>query len=161
MIVASASFFEGHKLVPTMVVAVIITGLNTYLGTLLIAANKRKLVALLTTISALVCIVFNLIFVPLFGYWGSIYTTIFAVSIISVASYFKLNIKSIILWYQIGLILAVLIIPFYLDRYILNFDIYLKIIVKLFITLTVFVVSFPLLGINIFNRHLLKLKLIK
>lgn len=160
-IVASASFFEGHKLVPAMVIAVIITGLNTYLSTLFIAASKRRLVAVLTTISATVCIIFNLIFVPLFGYWGSIYTTIFAVSIISIVSYLKLSVKASILWYQIVLILAVFIVPFYLDKYVLNAHFYLKILIKLFITLTVFVLSFPLLGINMINRNLLKLKLSK
>jgi len=161
LMITSPSFFEGHKLVPAMVIAVIITGLNTYLGTLFIAANKRRLVAVLTTISAIVCITFNLIFVPLFGYWGSIYTTIFAVSIISIVSYLKLNVKTSILWYQAVLILAVFIVPFYLDGYLINTHFYFKILIKLFITLTVFIISFPLLGINMINRNLLKLNLSK
>lgn len=162
MMAASKSFYEGYRLMPTMVIAVIISGLNTYTGTLLIAANKRKLVAVLTTISAVVCIIFNFVFVPLLGYWGSLYATIFAVSIITIVSYIKLNPNMRVVSYQIVLLLMVFFVPLYMDKYIMANHFFVKILIKLLMSIVVFLVSFPLLGINAFNAiNLRKLKIIK
>ncbi|WP_342330321.1 oligosaccharide flippase family protein [Pedobacter sp. FW305-3-2-15-E-R2A2] len=151
-IIASENFFVGHELVPAMVVAVSITGLNTYLGTLLIANDKRKLVAVLTTISAVLCIALNLIFVPFFGYWGSIYSTILAVSVITVVSYTKLNLKMNVVYYQIVVLSLIILAPYYLNEATSEMNFFLRVSLKLLFTLIVFFVSFSALKIDIFKE---------
>jgi O-antigen/teichoic acid export membrane protein len=151
-LIAAKNFFVGHELVPAMVVAVSITGLNTYLGTLLIANDKRKLVAVLTTISAVLCIVLNLIFVPFFGYWGSVYSTILAVSVITVVSYTRLNLKMNVVYYQIVVLTLIILAPYYLNGATSEMNFFIRILLKLLFTLIVFFVSFSALKIDIFKE---------
>lgn len=152
MIIASKEFFIGHELVPAMVVAVIITGLNTYLGTLLIAGDKRKVVALLTTISAVICVALNLLLVPLFGFWGSVYATIFAVSVSTIFYYWRLGSRIDILIYQVMTLFLVIGAPLYFNHLLFEMSLLVIIPVKLLFVLTIFFISFWILKMPIFEQ---------
>lgn len=158
-IVASKSFYEGHHLVPFMIVAVVIAGFNTYLSTLLIAANKQKLISILTVISAILCIMLNLILVPMFGVWGSIVATIISVAIITLFCCIKLKIYGLLQYYQVLSLIFIVAVPVFLNYHPLFLSTYLNILAKVIILILFLVSSILTLKIPIITKiHQLKLK---
>ena len=70
----SRKFLDAYKLVGWLVVPVIISGLTTFLGTLLIADHRQKLITKATLISLLITFAGNLTLIKILGVYGAIWT---------------------------------------------------------------------------------------
>lgn len=159
MIATSGVFREGYKLVPLLIVSVVIAGVNTYLNVLMIANKKQKMVSLVSTISAVISVILNFIFIPYFGCYGAIIAS--ACSFLFSNIIFQLN-TFIIEKYihtQIALMLLIIIVPMVYDTYFdINFiaNIILKLVFSLlFVLLTIIVFK---IDINFIRRKFLKPK---
>jgi O-antigen/teichoic acid export membrane protein len=67
----SSQYYSAYQYVVYLVIAVIISGMNTFFGTLLIADNRKKVVAWSSVISAVLSVVANLILIKSFGVLGA------------------------------------------------------------------------------------------
>jgi O-antigen/teichoic acid export membrane protein len=67
----SSQYYSAYQYVVYLVIAVIISGMNTFFGTLLIADNRKKVVAWSSVISAGLSVVTNLILIKSFGVLGA------------------------------------------------------------------------------------------
>lgn len=162
IIATSGVFREGYKLVPLLIVSVVIAGVNTYLNVLMIANKKQKMVSLVSTISAVISVILNFIFIPYFGCYGAIIAS--ACSFLFSNIIFQLNtfiIEKYILT-QIALMLLIIIVPTVYDTYFdINFivNIVLKLVLSLlFVLLTIIVFK---IDINFIRRKFFKTEILK
>lgn len=77
-IVTSKAFYAGHRIVPFLVISVVIAGINTFLGTLLVARGRQKQISASLVCASLVSLALNLILDPVLGYWGAVIGSITA-----------------------------------------------------------------------------------
>ncbi len=80
LLFTSAQFYPSEKYIVYLVIAVIISGLNTFFTTLLIADNHRKVVTYSSLIAAIVSFIGNLVLIKnTSGVWGAVYCINFVV----------------------------------------------------------------------------------
>ena len=76
LLFTSSGFMQAWPLVPFLAIPVILAGLTTFLGTLLIADHRQHLITRATLLSVLLTIVGNLVLIPLIGVYGAILSSI-------------------------------------------------------------------------------------
>ena len=115
-LMTSSQFYEGYLLVPVIMVGVIMTGQNVIFGGILIAEKNTKIVGLSTIIGALVNIVFNFIFIPLWGTFAAALSVAVSFTVINLMLYWKINLKGVQIkpeLYSLLLFLIINILLFY------------------------------------------------
>jgi O-antigen/teichoic acid export membrane protein len=132
-LMTSHAFYKGYLLVPLIMVGVIMTGQNVIFGGVIIAEKNTKIMGLSTIIGAVINIIFNLTFIPI---WGSM-----AAAASVAISYFAIN---FLLYYNIQmkeksiksefLALAIFSVTNFLVLIFFKFELSLKsVIIKSFI----------------------------
>lgn len=118
-LMTSSQFYEGYLLVPVIMVGVIMTGQNVIFGGILIAEKNTKIVGLSTIIGAIVNIVFNFIFIPLWGTFAAALSVAVSFTVINLMLYWKINLKGVQIKPELYSLLLFLIINIFLF-YIFN-----------------------------------------
>ncbi|HEU4609740.1 MAG TPA: oligosaccharide flippase family protein [Chitinophagaceae bacterium] len=143
----SKSFFAGYKIISIMTVSVIISGVNVYLNTLLIAATRHKIISVATVISAVISIVVNILLISKIGYTGAAIAAILASCTANVISHANIKMQHRLIIPQVILLLLVAGMPFLMD-YLLpgTMLIWGAIFIKVIIILAFAGIAFLLLG---------------
>lgn len=94
-LMTSRQFYKGYLLVPVIMVGVIMTGQNVIFGGILIAEKNTKIVGLSTIVGAVANIIFNLIFIPLWGTFAAALSVAFSYTIINLMLYWKIKLKGV------------------------------------------------------------------
>jgi O-antigen/teichoic acid export membrane protein len=89
----SSQYLPAEKYVVYLVVAVIISGINTFLTTLLIANNSRKVITYTFLAAAGISFIANLLFIKYFGVLGACIASIISFLIIYIFYYKKVVLK--------------------------------------------------------------------
>jgi O-antigen/teichoic acid export membrane protein len=152
LIATSGVFIKGYKIVPYLIIAVLISGINTYYSMLLVADKKNKLQSLTFTLNAIINVALNFLFIPYFGFYGAIVASVISFLITNLV--FQKNVKLAKKYFLGQLILAglIVIVPVFLNNYI-NTSIFATIVIKL-ICSSIFLV----LGILLFKINYAQLK---
>lgn len=157
-IIATSGFFrEGYKLVPLFIVSVIVSGINTYLGVLMIANNKQKIVSLISIMSAIISVILNFLLIPYLGTHGAIIASALSFIFCNIILQFNTVIPNKFISAQIFLVLLIIFIPFTFDLYCGN-NILINIILKSFISILFILLSLIMLKINIIDLKSLRYK---
>jgi len=148
VIATSGVFREAYRIVPYLIISVVISGINTYYGILLIANKKTIQVSSIFILSAIINIVLNFVFVPYYGYYGAIIAS--TISFLAANLIFQHNIiiNNKHLTAQAVLIILVVVIPVLYDRYIES-TIIISLVFKAILCVIYCTISFLMLGINI------------
>ncbi|MGI8952515.1 MAG: oligosaccharide flippase family protein [Chitinophagaceae bacterium] len=85
----SSQYYAAGMYVVYLVVAAIISGINIFLGTLLIADGKRKIISYSSFIAAVVSFIVNVLFIKYFGVLGACIASILSFLTVSVFYYRK------------------------------------------------------------------------
>lgn len=118
VIATAGPFREAYKLVPFLVISAVISGINTYLGILMIAGNKQKMVSMILLTSALISVVLNFVFIPYFGYYGAIIASSISFLITNLFYQYNVVLNKKYLIQQTLLMTFIVVFPFIFDRYI-------------------------------------------
>ncbi len=93
-IMTKGGFVEGYILIPVILIGVIMTAQNAILGSIIIAERKTKLSSLSTIIGGAVNIVFNIIFIPLYGVMSAAVVSSIAFILMNLIIYWGMNYKT-------------------------------------------------------------------
>jgi O-antigen/teichoic acid export membrane protein len=85
----SHQFLEAYKLVPLLVVPVVLSGIATFLGTLLVADHRQVVVTRATFVSVLITVAGTLALIRVIGVYGAILTSAIAYAV--VVAFYVLN----------------------------------------------------------------------
>jgi O-antigen/teichoic acid export membrane protein len=109
----SSQYFSASFYVPYLVIAVIVSGMNTFIGTLLIADNRRKIISYSSFTAAILSFAINLIFIKYYGVLGACIASILSFFIVSVFYFIKARIIKRYLVQQ-----TVFLIIFFASQYV-------------------------------------------
>ncbi|MFP9116788.1 polysaccharide biosynthesis C-terminal domain-containing protein [Flavobacterium sp. RNTU_13] len=87
VIVPTASYWEGMKIVPVIVLANLCLGIYTNLSVWYKLADRTKMGAYISGIGAIITILFNIALIPVWGYMGSAIATLSAYGTMMLVSY--------------------------------------------------------------------------
>lgn len=141
MIATTGPFREAYEIVPFLLISVVISGINTYLGILMIASNKQKIVSMILIFSAIISVTLNFILIPFFGYYGAIVASSFSFLLTNFCYHYYVIIHKRYLITQIVLLVIVVLSPIIFDEFIF-LDFILNFILKIIISLLFIVVVF-------------------
>jgi O-antigen/teichoic acid export membrane protein len=82
LLFTSRQYLEAYKLVPLLVVPVILSGLTTFLATLLLAERRQLVITKATLVSAVITVVGTLILIKVIGVYGAILTSAVAFAVV-------------------------------------------------------------------------------
>lgn len=136
IILLEPKFQEAYKLVPILSLTYLIAVTSGLLNLMVYQEKKVTQLMIVGLISAALNIGLNFLLIPLFGTFGAAYATLISVSIVFVLS-FKIAQKCYFIpfeWKQLLLILLVLMLII-LIFYIVDFNIYTSLVIKVFICL--------------------------
>jgi O-antigen/teichoic acid export membrane protein len=148
----SSQYFSASFYVPYLVIAVIVSGMNTFIGTLLIADNRRKIISISSFTAAILSFVINLVFIKYYGVLGACLASILSFFIVSIFYFAKARIVKRYLIQQ-----TIFLIIFFAARYIdlptsLSAEIAIKLlIVMIFMFLIKISLGLKLPAISSFN----------
>lgn len=108
----SQKYMAAAYLVPFLVLPAIISGLNTFLSTLIIAEGKQVVVTKGTFISALLTLVGDLILIRFYGVPGAIATSILSFAIVYFYYHYHVELNSRLFLSQLLFIIIIIAIPF-------------------------------------------------
>jgi O-antigen/teichoic acid export membrane protein len=91
LLFTSRQFLEAYRLVPLLVVPVILSGLTTYLATMVLADHRQTVITRATAVSVVVTIVGTVALVRVIGVYGAILTS--AVSFALVLYFYLRNVE--------------------------------------------------------------------
>ncbi len=87
ILVPTASYWEGMKIVPVIVLANLCLGIYTNLSVWYKLADRTKMGAYISGIGAVITILFNIALIPVWGYMGSAIATLSAYGTMMLVSY--------------------------------------------------------------------------
>jgi O-antigen/teichoic acid export membrane protein len=148
VIATSGVFREAYRIVPFLIISVVISGINTYYGILLIANKKTIQVSSIYILAAIINIVLNFVFVPYYGYYGAIIASTISFLAANLAFQYNIIINNRYLIAQVVLIIFVVVIPVLYDSY-LDSTIIVSLVFKAILCVIYCIISFLMLGINI------------
>ena len=90
----SPQYFAAGQYVIYLVIAVIFSGMNTFLGTLFIAEGHRKIITYSSFVAAVISFITNLIFIQKFGVLGACIASILSFLTVTFFYYFRINIQN-------------------------------------------------------------------
>lgn len=90
-IFAPASYYDAIWVIPPVAMSVYFTYAYTFFGTFEFYYEKRQYIAIATVIGAVLNIVLNYIFIPIFGYYAAGYTTLFCYILFAVFHYYFMH----------------------------------------------------------------------
>ena len=114
-IFTSSAFNLAYKIVPFLTLSVVIFGINTYLNVLMIANNKQKIVSMVSIISAFISILFNLLFIPIYGLFGAVIASTMSFLFTNVVYHYHVTIRSRYIMSQILLLFGLVVISYYFN----------------------------------------------
>ncbi len=88
---ASKQYFTAANYVSYLVIAVIVSGINTFVGTLLIADNKRSIISYSSFTAAILSFIINLVFIKYYGVIGACVASILSFLVVSVFYFIKIT----------------------------------------------------------------------
>lgn len=94
LLFTTRQYLEAYRLVPLLVVPVILSGLNTFLATLLLADHKQVVITKATLVSVVITIAGTLILIRIIGVYGAILTSAVAFAVVFLLYLGKLEMKS-------------------------------------------------------------------
>jgi len=125
----SSQYFAAGNYVIYLVVAVIISGINTFLGTLFIADNYRKIITYSSFAAAIISFITNLIFIKYFGVLGACIASILSFLAVSVFYFFKMRVQHKYIIQELSFFGFFIIAQFMLQHNIsLTFEIAIKLV---------------------------------
>ena len=124
----SPQYYGANIFVVYLVVAVIISGINTFYGTLLIADNRRKVVTYSSFISAFISFIANVLLIKYYGVIGACVASILSFLIVYVFYFIKVRLHKGYLLQQ-----TVFVALFFLTSYLIpsNLSLVIEILIKL------------------------------
>lgn len=128
----SPQYYSAQQYVPYLVVAVIVSGINTFFSTLLIADNRRKVVSYSSFVAAVVSFIGNLLLIKYFGVIGACVASILSFLVVYIFYYYKVSLLNKYLVQQISFAVIFLAIQYVLPSAIPLIG---EIVIKLFILL--------------------------
>lgn len=154
----SSSFHEGYKLVPLLIIGVMLTGHNVIYGGIISAEKRTKVSGIITLIGGGCSILFNLIFIPIWGIYAAAISSSISFLIMNSLLYLAIHFpgKSVHREYlSIIIILLLSYLVFYLLQEISIIYIFIKLLLVLIYTLfcfRLFTIKFSNIN-NIFNLN--------
>jgi O-antigen/teichoic acid export membrane protein len=109
----SSQYFSASLYVPYLVIAVIVSGMNIFMGTLLIADNRRRIISISSFTAAILSFAINLVFIKYYGVLGACVASILSFFIVSIFYFMKARILKRYLIQQ-----TLFLIIFFAARYI-------------------------------------------
>jgi O-antigen/teichoic acid export membrane protein len=113
----SSQYYAAETYVIYLVTAVIISGMNIFLGTTLIAEGKRKIISYSSFIAAVVSFIANVLFIKYFGVLGACIASIISFFVVFIFYYIKANMLRKYLIHQISFFTV-----FYASHYLVQFS---------------------------------------
>lgn len=132
-IVTSSAFYLAYKIVPFLTLSVVISGVNTYLNVLMIANNKQKIVSMVSLISACISVLFNILFIPLYGLYGAVIASTISFLFTNIVYHYHVEIKNRFIFSQILLLVGLVVISYYFNLNVAFDNILESIVVKILI----------------------------
>ena len=147
-IATSGVFIEGYKIVPYLIISVVVSGINTYFGIIIIANKKTVLFSSVFMITAIINVMLNFLFIPLYGYYGAIFASIVSFLVAYIIFQYNIMINNRYLFSQLFLMILLVLVPVMYDVYI-HTSIISSLAFKMIICIIYFITSFLLLGLDI------------
>lgn len=108
----SQKYMAAAYLVPFLVLPAIVSGLNTFLSTLIIAEGKQVVVTKGTFISALFTLIGDLILIRIYGVPGAIATSILSFAVVYFYYHFHVELNNRLFLPQLFFLVIIIVIPF-------------------------------------------------
>ena len=144
----SKAFQAGYVIVPGMVLSVILSGVNLYLNTILIAEKRQKIISISIIISATVSIALNFILIPHYGYYGAIVAAFSASIAGNIISQYYARVKGKLIIQQVLLLAIVLGVPLLFDLFSNFNNLAVILLIKALLVMTFSGLTFVLLRCN-------------
>lgn len=153
LFLTTKNFYAAEMYIVYLVVSVVFSGVNTFLGTLLIAANRRKIITYFAFISAVASFAINLVLIKYFGVLGACIASVISFLLVSVFYFSKVFMQRKYLMQQVLFILI-----FFGVKYILpvNQPLFMAIGIKLLLLIGFSLLIKKMLGIKIPVAFVLK-----
>lgn len=125
----ASQYFSAENYVIYLVVAVVISGINIFLGTTLIAEGKRKIISYASTTAAIISFISNLLFIKYFGVLGACIASILSFFVVFIFYYSKTTILHKYLIQQLSFIVIFFVSEYFLQSSLpLELDILIKLL---------------------------------
>lgn len=111
---ASKQYFSAANYVSYLVIAVIVSGMNTFVGTLLIADNKRNIISYSSFTAAILSFIINLVFIKYYGVLGACFASVLSFLIVSVFYFIKTTMQKKYLLQQVCYIAVFLLATYFI-----------------------------------------------
>jgi O-antigen/teichoic acid export membrane protein len=149
----SPQYYPAEKYIVYLTVAVIISGLNVFFATLLIADNKRKVISYTSISAAFVSFMANLLLVKYFGVWGACVASILSFLYVYVFYYNKVIMPKKYLIPQICFVII-----FFVSQYLIPADtsLMVELLIKLFLIVIFFIFIIKTMNISLSSLSNLK-----
>lgn len=98
---SSSQYYAAGNYIVYLIVSVIISGINIFLGTLLIANNRRRIVTFSSFASAIVSLIVNLLLIKYYGVLGACIASILSFLVVCIFYFSKVFLLNKYLWQQI------------------------------------------------------------
>lgn len=139
-VATSAHFFKGYKIVPFLTLSVVISGINTYLNVLMIANSKQKVVSIVSIVSAVISISFNLLLIPIYGVYGAVISSIISFLFTNIVYHYYVSISDRFYFSQILLLTTLVIVSHFYNLNIVLDNLIETIFIK-FLIIVIFSIS--------------------
>lgn len=104
LLLTSPQYFSAAKYVIYLTIAVIISGLNTFFATLLVADNKRKVISYTSILAAFVSFIANLLFIKYLGVLGACIASVLSFLFVYIFYYNKVILQKKYLVQQVCIV---------------------------------------------------------
>lgn len=98
---SNSQYYAAGNYVVYLIVSVVISGMNIFLATLLIADNRRKIVTYSTFVSAFVSLIVNLLLIKYFGVLGACLASILSFLVVCIFYFNKVFLLNKYIWQQL------------------------------------------------------------
>lgn len=155
LFLTSPQYYASEKYIVYLIIAVIISGINTFLTTLLIADNKRRIITYSSVIGGAVSFIANLVLIKYFATWGACIALILSFAIVYIFYLNKVTLLHKYIFHQLSVIIIFIAVILLLPS---SLSITVDLLIK-FLLLLLF--AFYVLKIFGINLNLQKLSLVK
>ncbi len=152
----TSQYYAAETYVVYLATAVIISGINIFLGTLLIADNRRKIVSYVSVISAVFSVIINLVLIKYFGVLGACIASILSFLMVCIFYYNKVMLVQKYLIPQLSFIAV-----FFASAYLIPDDISTIFMIIIKLLLIVAFLFFAKRVVNIEVPSFVNLKMLK
>lgn len=127
-LLVDSSYSEAYLYIPILTISIYYTNMSNFYGGIFTAYKNTKIMGSTTIVAAVINIVINLIFIPKFGIWAAVFSTLISNMIIygyrkyKLRNYIKLKEKfNYVFW----VLLVITLITYYKNNIILNIVVFL------------------------------------